>query len=229
MNIGYLKIALETTITFFILLLFTRFLGKKQLSHLTFFNYITGITIGSIVANMVILDTKSYMKELTSLIIWCILTVLISYIGLKSPKIRVLLDGEPTILVKKGVIDKRALHLARLNLDDLTMLIRQRGVFSINEIDYAILEPNGTISILKKMQYQSAQKSDLDLMLSSEIKHIPTEIITDGSLVKKNLRELGLTTEWLNKELSRLNIKSIHEVFYAEIQSNGSLYVQKNN
>ncbi|AFS77845.1 hypothetical protein DUF421 [Gottschalkia acidurici 9a] len=229
MNVGYLKIALETTITFFILLLLTRFLGKKQLSHLTFFNYITGITIGSIAANMVILDTKSYMKELTSLVIWCILTVIIGYIGLKSPKMRILLDGEPTILVKKGVIDKRALHLARLNLDDLTMLIRQRGVFSINEVDYAILEPNGTISILKKMQYQSAQKSDLELISSSEIKHIPTEIITDGSLVKKNLRELGLTRAWLNKELSKLNIKSINEVFYAEIQSDGSLYIQRND
>ena len=115
-NVSYFQLIIETIVTFFVLLLMTRFLGKKQLSHLTFFNYITGITIGSLAANMVLLSTKEYLKELTTLVIWCLLSMLIAYIGLKSGKARVILDGQPTILIKKGVIDKKSLSRTSLIL-----------------------------------------------------------------------------------------------------------------
>ncbi|NMB43059.1 MAG: DUF421 domain-containing protein [Clostridiales bacterium] len=225
---GYLQIASETVVTFFVLLLFTRLLGKKQLSHLTYFNYITGITIGSICANMIVLDRDTYIEGIISLAIWCALTSLIGFIGLRSGKARVVLDGEPTILVKKGIIDKRALSSTRVNLDDLSMMLRQKGVFSIKEIDYAILEPNGAVSILKKPKYQTTQKSDFDLT-PPEINYIPAEIITDGTLIEENLRELGLSRQWLNTELMNSGINTISEVFYAEVQSDGSLYIQKSD
>lgn len=109
-NIGYLQLIVETVSTFFALLILTRFLGKKQLSQLTFFNYITGITIGSLASNMVMLSTNEYLKELTSLALWCILASLVGYISLKSGKMRIILDGQPTIVVKKRRIDKDALY-----------------------------------------------------------------------------------------------------------------------
>lgn len=148
------QVILETIITFCILLLYTRLLGKKQMSHLTFFNYITGITIGSIAANMVMLDTRSFYKELASLTIWCILTELVSFIALKSPKLRKNLDGTPTIIMKNGVIDKKALGSLRLNVDDLTMLLREKDIFDLSEVDYAILEPHGRLSVLKKENFK---------------------------------------------------------------------------
>lgn len=147
---SFLKVILETVITFLILLLYTRLLGKKQMSHLTFFNYITGITIGSIAGNMVMIDTRTFYKELTSLTIWCVLTELVSFIALKSPKLRNKLDGEPTMVIKKGVIDKNALKSLRVNVDDLTMLLREKDIFDFSEVDYAILEPHGRLSVLKK-------------------------------------------------------------------------------
>lgn len=157
-DISYLQIALETILTFFVLLTLTRFLGKKQLSHLTFFNYVTGITIGSMAANMVVLSTNDYKKDLLSLVIWCLLTTILSFISLKSGKIRVILDGQPTIIIKQGMIDRKALKRTGVNIDDLTMMIRQYQIFSISEVDYAILEPNGRLSILKKPEYQETQK-----------------------------------------------------------------------
>ncbi|MDM5248641.1 MULTISPECIES: DUF421 domain-containing protein [unclassified Lysinibacillus] len=226
MNVSYSQIVVETVITFFVLLTLTRFLGKKQLSHLTFFNYVTGITIGSIAANMVVLDTGNYTKELTSLIVWCLLNTIIGYISLKSGKIRVILDGQPTIVIKKGKIDKEALAKTKINIDDLTMMIRQYQVFSITEIDYAILEPNGILSILKKPEYQGTQKIDLKILPQSPA-FIPTEIIADGKLLKRNLLEIGKSKDWLNNELKKANIKSIDEVFYAEIQPNGEMFIQK--
>ncbi len=225
-DIGYLQIAIETIITFFVLLALTRLLGKKQLSHLTFFNYVTGITIGSMAANMVILSTKDYTKDLLSLVIWCLLTIIISYISLKSGKIRVILDGQPTIIIKHGKIDRKALKRTGVNIDDLTMLIRQNQIFSITEIDFAILEPDGRLSILKKPEYQGTQKSDLNIYPSPPT-YLPIEIITDGKLLPKNLLEVGKSRDWLKNELSRAHIKEIDEVFYAEIQSDGSLFIQK--
>lgn len=225
-DISYLQIASETIITFFVLLALTRLLGKKQLSHLTFFNYVTGITIGSMAANMVVLSTKDYTKDLLSLVIWCLLTIIISYISLKSGKIRVILDGQPTIIIKHGEIDRKALKRTGVNIDDLTMLIRQYQIFSITEIDFAILEPDGRLSILKKPEYQGTQKSDLNIYPSPPT-YLPIEIITDGKLLPKNLLEVGKSRDWLNNELSRANIKEIEEVFYAEIQSDGSLFIQK--
>lgn len=225
-NSGYLQIAMETLITFSVLLILTRILGKKQLSHLTFFNYVTGITVGSIAANMVILETGSYIKELTSLVTWCALTILVEYISLKSSKLRIILDGEPTILIKKGVINKKALSSKRINIDDLTMMIRQQSAFSINEIEYAILEPNGALSVLKKPQCQNAQKIDVQANPPSPA-FIPTEIITDGKLINRNLKEVGINRKWLDNQLKNAGIKSVEEVFYAEIQTDGKLFIQK--
>lgn len=225
-NISYFQIIIETVSTFFVLLIMTRLLGKKQLSHLTFFNYITGITIGSLAANMVLISTRDFFKELTTLIIWCLLSMIIAYIGLKSGKARVVLDREPTILIKKGVIDKKSLSSTKLNIDDLTMLLRQKDVFSVTEVDYAILEPNGSLSVLKKQQSQNVQKKDLNIDLIMPT-YIPTEIIVDGKIIVDNLKELGLSNEWLDKQLKKAGVYSTKEVLYAEIQSDGQLYIQK--
>jgi len=223
---SYLQIVVQTIITFFVLLTLTRFLGKKQLSHLTFFNYVTGITIGSIAANMVILKTILFTKFLVSLIVWCALTSLISYIALKSGKARTILDGQPTIVIKKGKIDRAALASTKINIDDLTMMIRQYQVFSITEIDYAILEPNGMLSILRKPEFQSPQKMDLKIAPSSPA-FIPIEIITDGKLLPRNLLEVGKSRKWLDNELKKANVKTIQEVLYAEIQPDGNIFIQK--
>lgn len=225
-DISYLQIALETILTFFVLLTLTRFLGKKQLSHLTFFNYVTGITIGSMAANMVVLSTNDYKKDLLSLVIWCLLTTILSFISLKSGKIRVILDGQPTIIIKQGMIDRKALKRTGVNIDDLTMMIRQYQIFSISEVDYAILEPNGRLSILKKPEYQETQKVDLKIFPPPP-NYLPIEIITDGKLLPRNLLEVGKTTDWLISELHKEKIKRIEEVFYAEILSDGSLFIQK--
>lgn len=225
-DVGYLQIAIETMITFFVLLALTRFLGKKQLSQLTFFNYVTGITIGSIAANMIVLSTKDYLKDLLSLVIWCLLNILIGFISLKSGKIRVILDGQPTIVIKHGKIDRKALKRTGINIDDLTMMTRQYQIFSIAEIDYAILEPNGTLSILRKTEFQGVQKRDFKIYPTAPA-FIPIEIITDGKLLLRNLLEVGKSIDWLNNELKKANIKEIEEVFFAEIQSDGSLFIQK--
>jgi len=113
-----------------------------------------------------------------------------------------------------------------LNMDDLTMLLRTNNVFSLQEVDYAILEPNGQLSILKKTELDPVMKKDMQLQ-SQNRKYLPTEIIVDGRLVQKNLKEMDLSNEWLHKQLKAAGANSVDEIFFAELQSDGSLYISK--
>lgn len=208
------------------MLVLTRLLGKKQLSHLTFFNYITGITFGSIAAEIVIQKDLRLLNGLASLIWWTFLTLLVGYIGLKWSKARIVIDGEPTVIIRHGNIIESALARTRLNLDDLTMMLRERDAFSISEVEYAILESHGKLSVLKKPEYQNTTKKDVKVHPPLH-PLIPTEIISDGKYVMKNLEELGISTRWVERQLEQAGIQSVNDVFYAELNSDRSLYIDR--
>ncbi|MFD0711220.1 DUF421 domain-containing protein [Paenibacillus sp. GCM10027626] len=226
LQFDFWEMILRSTVTFIILLVIARLLGKKQLSQLTFFNYITGITIGSIAADIAGKSKVPFFNGLASIVWWSLLSILIEYIGLKSSKLRILLDGEPTIVIKNGKILRKSLYRSRLNLDDLSMLLREKDVFSMQDVDYAVLEPDGKLSILKKESQQTVTKEDLKIK-PAQAKYMPSEIISDGKIVFKNILELNLSEEWLMNELHKNGFKSVDEVFYAEVQKGGSLFISK--
>ncbi|MCX7921965.1 MAG: DUF421 domain-containing protein [Clostridia bacterium] len=221
-----IETSIRTAIGFTVLLVLTRLLGKKQLGQLTIFTYITGIAMGNIAGDMVVHRDIKLIDGVTGLVIWALLTFIVEYVSLKSSKARIFLDGESSIVIKKGEIMQKELASQRLNMDDLTMLLRVNNVFSIRDVDYAILEPNGQLSILKNPELDSVSKKDMQIQTSSR-PYIPTEIIVDGKLVAKNLKELNLDKNWLDTQLSQAGVNSIKEVFFAELQSDGSLYVSK--
>jgi uncharacterized membrane protein YcaP (DUF421 family) len=225
---GLLEVSLRTIIGFLLLLTLTRLLGKKQLGQLTIFTYITSIAMGNIAGDMVVHRDVKLIEGVVGLILWAGLTFLIEYISLKSSKARVLLDGEPTIVIKKGELMQKELAALRLNMDDLSMLLRINDVFSIKEVDYAILEPNGQLSVLKKPENTSVTKSDMKIQANPG-KYLPTEIIVDGKMVDKNVKAFHLDPIWLANELKKAGIQSSKEVFFAELQSDGSLYINKKN
>lgn len=219
-------VSLRTLLGFFILLLLTRFLGKKQLSHMTLFTYITGIALGNIAGEMVLNREIKVIEGITGLMIWSLLTFGVEYLSLKSSKVRVLLDGEPTIVIKNGKILEKAMASSKLNMDDLSMLLRDKNVFSVREVDYAILEPNGKLSVLKKQEEENVTKKDLQIPLKQRL-YLPSELIVDGKIVKKNLIELKLKQDWLEQQIKISGVHSIGEVFFAELQSDGSVYVDQ--
>lgn len=218
--------SIRTLIGFSVLFILTRLLGKKQLGQLTFFTYITGIAMGNIAGDVVVHRDIKLIDGMAALIIWAFLTYLLEFASIKSSKARVLLDGEPSIVIKKGVLMQKELASQRLNMDDLTMLLRNKDIFSIKDVDYAILEPNGQLSVLKKSGLDALTKKDMQLKPENR-KYLPAEIIVDGKLVKKNLKELNLDYEWLNRQLIQAGIRSVDEVFFAELQSDGSVHISK--
>lgn len=219
-------ILLRTVLAFFVLLILTRLLGKKQLSHLTFFNYITGITFGNIAAGLASDKTVKTTEGLVSLILWTILTILLEFISLKSGTIRKVLSGEPTIVIKKGKIQSKIMSRMRLSLDHLLTMLRNNNVFSIKEVDYAIIETDGKLTVLKKQELQAVTKQDLNIPETKSFQ-IPAEIIVEGKIIKRNLLEFNLSYQWLYHELRKAGIHSVSEVLYAELESDGQLFFDK--
>ena len=224
LEVNFWEMILRTTISFAVLLFLARLLGKKQLSQLTFFNYITGITIGSIAAEIASQKETPFIDGLISLIWWTLLTILMSWISLKSSRARVFLDDEPTILIKDGKLSVKSLKSTRMHMDDLLMMLREQSIFSIQDVHYAVLETNGELSVFKKPNQQEATKQDVKADVSLPV-YMPSEIISDGKIVQKNLLGLDLDEEWVMRKLRKQGIDSVEDVFYAQLQTNGSLYI----
>lgn len=221
-----LNISMRSTLIVVVLLILTRLLGKKQMSQLTYFNYITGVTMGSVAGDFISEVNMPVVDALASLIAICILTELNSFIALKSTSYRKVMDGDDIILIKKGKIIKPALKSCRMSVNILLMLLRQSNTFSVEEVEYAILETNGSLSVMKRQQGQPIIKSDLDIK-AEKIKNLPREVISDGKIMKVNLKELNKDEEWLKNELRKNNIESVKDVFYAEVRSDGTLYISE--
>lgn len=221
---SFFEMLIRTTVTFSVLLGLARILGKEQLSQLTFFNYITGITIGSIAGEIAAHDDTHYLNAITSLIWWSLLTILVSFISIKSNKAKSLLDDKPLIVIKEGKILEKALKTSRLPIGDLNMLLRIQGIFSVKDVHFAVLETNGELSVFKKVSQQPATKQDVKAPTGNP-KFMPSTIIADGKIVVKNLHGIGLSEEWLHKQLVKHGVNSVEQVFYAEVESDGSLYL----
>lgn len=225
-HMTYGEILFRTATSFVALLILTRLLGKKQIGHLTFFNYVTGITFGSTAAEIIVNKHITLLQGLSSLVLWSLLAFTLAAIGLRSIKAREILDGQPTILIKQGEIMEKALAKQHLNIDDLSMLLRNKDVFSLEDVEFAILEPDGQLSVLIKEELQPATKKDIKANITL-FHRIPTELIVDGKIVEKNLVKMDVSVAWLNQQLKKASIYSLDQVFYAELQSDGTLYIDK--
>ncbi|GLC90183.1 YetF domain-containing protein [Lysinibacillus piscis] len=214
----------RATISFFALLILARILGKKQLGQLTFFHYTTGITFGSIASEIAAQAETPFLDGLIALIWWSVLTYLMTIITIKSKKARVLIDDKPTIVIQNGLVLESALKKNRLHMDELTMMLREQSIFSIQDVQYALLETTGKLSILQKPAEQSATKQDVRADVSIPA-YIPTEVVSDGQLIYENLVELELTEDWLMKKLKKQNVHAVEDVYFAQVQDNGSLYI----
>jgi uncharacterized membrane protein YcaP (DUF421 family) len=223
-DVHFWEMVFRTTVSFAALLLLTRLLGKKQMSQLTFFHYITGITIGSIAANIAGESETPFWNGLVSLVTWVLLAVLLSYITMKWGGTRIILDNRPTIVIKDGRIDEQAMKSVQLHLDDLNMMLREAGIFTVKDVQYAVLETNGALSVLQKVSQLPATKKDVKAGGGSP-QYVPSEIIADGRVNRKNLRQYGLSEEWLLEEIGKHGVSRSDQVFFAQLLEDGTLDV----
>lgn len=223
-----IEVILRVTISFLVLFLLARMMGRKEISQMTFFNWTSAIGIGSITANLAVNQNLSIRNGVIALIVWTFFTLLMDMVDIKSKRGRKVTTGVPLIVVRNGQIMEGALKNARLDIDSLRAMLRQKNAFSLTDVDYAILETNGQLSVLKKVNKQPATQSDISgVSATTTLFPLATEVISDGKINKENLSKLKLDHSWLDQELKKANIQSVSDVFYAEVQQDGSLYFDK--
>ncbi|KAF0823098.1 hypothetical protein KIS1582_3079 [Cytobacillus firmus] len=219
---------LRVTIAFLVLFLLARLMGRKEIGQMTFFNWTTAIGIGSIAGNLAVNESTLIKDGVIALIVWTLFTIILDMIDLKSKQGRMVTTGEPLIVIKAGRIMEAALKISRIDMDELQALLRQKDIFSLKDVDYAILETNGELSVLKKESQQPVTKTDLNIKsLKNVLFPLPTDVISDGKINSENLSKLHLEKSWLDRELQKANIRSAEDVFFAQVQQDGTLYIDR--
>ncbi len=220
-----LVVVVRSVIAFFSLLIFARILGKQQISQLTFFDYTLGITIGSIAAELTVDLSSRAWPHWVGLLTWAILGYLMEYITMKWRYAAKCIEGEPTIIIMEGKIMENALRKMRYTVSDVMEQLRNKDVFDLTEVNFAIIESNGQLSVLKKPEYENVTCKDLKI--DKKKSGISTELIYDGILIEENLKQLNKDKKWLMNQLKSQGIKDVSEVFLATLNPGGSFYVDK--
>ncbi|GAB6170712.1 DUF421 domain-containing protein [Paradesulfitobacterium aromaticivorans] len=222
MPITYVVI-IRSVISFFALIFFIRLIGKQQVAQLTFFDYVVGITIGSIAATLSVQVNENTLATLAGMITWTVLAILLAVLSMHNVWIRKVVSGEATVVIENGKILENNLKRIRIPIDELISELRTQGVFSIADVEFAMFEPGGKISIQKKSQKQPITPSDLNV--PTQYDGLPTNLVMDGVLLTDALRSLNLTKAWLQHQLKKQNVQNIEEVSLAQLDTKGNLYV----
>ncbi|OMD36412.1 DUF421 domain-containing protein [Paenibacillus odorifer] len=208
---AHMDIVLRTVVAMIMLLLIAKILGKQTISNLTFHDFVTGIILGSLAANLAFNKDLQSSYMIVALVVITATSFLLSVIAIKSRRMRSWISGSPTVLIENGKILEENMKKVRYSLDSLAQALREKEIFNLEVVEYAVLEDNGMVSVLKKQEYQYVTRKDLKL--SSVSQSFPVELIMDGVLIEENLENNGLTKEWLENELRRKG-KRISDVFY---------------
>ena len=206
-----LKVIIASFLSALILFFIAKVIGHKQVAQLEFFDYVTGITIGSIAAELATTLDKPWWKPTVSMIAFGMVTVALSFVTRKFPKSRKYVNGTPTIVMNDGKLYRQNMKKAKLELSEFLLLCRQEGYFNLNDIQTAVFEYNGKLSILPVSAKRPLNPEDMSLAPKTE--HIGTEIIMDGRILDNNLKRKGLNVEWMKKELKKQGYKSAKEIF----------------
>lgn len=178
-------ITFRTIVLYFIILVIFRLMGKREIGELSILDLVVSIMIAEIAVLAIENVKDKLLHTIVPIVVLMIIQVSLAFISLKSQKIRQLLDGKPTIIIKQGKIDERAMRSQRYNFDDLLMQLRENNIDRISDVSYAILESSGKLSIVKK-------KTNKD-------KQMETSLIVDGVIQNEHLDRIGKDKHWLEK------------------------------
>ena len=217
-----LKIIITSAVSLLVLFLLTKLMGSKQVSQLNMFDYIIGISIGSIAAEMATeLDTP--INSLTAMIVYGVIAAAVSLVSQKSLKARKVLSGKSLVLLDNGKLYRKNMKKARMDINDFLMQCRSQGYFDLSQIQTAVMEFNGRMSILPVSTNRPLTPQDMKL--APEQEYMTTAVIADGVIVEDNLKHTGNNYIWLKKQLSEQGYKAPEDVFLAMCDNNNKLTV----
>ncbi len=219
-----LKVVLTSILSAAALFVIAKVMGHKQMSQLDFFDYITGITIGSIAAELAT-ELEKPWKPLVAMLVYGAITVILTFMTSKLPRMRKFINGTPTIVLDNGKLYRQNMKKAKLDLSEFMVMCRQEGYFNLNDIQTAIFEYNGRLTVLPKATKRPANPEDMNLIPNPE--RICTEVIMDGRVLEDNLKRMGLDINWLKKEIAAQGFKKPGEIFLGVCDDNNQLTLFK--
>ncbi len=224
--IDLLDVILRCLVSLVTLFLVTKMIGKKQVSQFSLFDYVIGISIGNFAAEMAINLDSSYLHGTVAVIVFGLVAYLVSLLTMKSLKIRKFIIGDPNILIKDGKILYNSLKKSKFDINDLLEEARINGYFDISDIDYALMEANGKISFLPKIESQNP--TNKDLKLNTKRKGLCINLIIDGQIIEEALRDINKDQKWLLKKVKEKKF-NLEEVILATIDLQNNLKVYGKN
>ena len=216
----FVKVILTSLLSAVSLFIIAKMTGHKQMAQLDFFDYITGITIGSIAAELAT-ELETPWKPLIAMISYGSVAVGLTVLARNFPKSRKYINGTPTIIMDNGKLYRKNMKKAKLELSEFMVLCRQEGYFNINDIQTAIFDYNGRITILPKSTKRPLTAADMNITPKKE--KICTEVIMDGCILHENLKRLGLSLDWLDKQLKNQKYKSAKEIYLGTYDASNNL------
>lgn len=212
----------ETVFGILALFILTKILGKTQISQLTAFDFIAAIVLGELVGNA-LFDEKAGILDIGFVIVlWGVILYAIEMITQKFKRSRFILEGKPSLIIHKGNLIYEEMRKNKIDINEILQLLRMKDVFALQEVEYAVLETNGELSVLKKAAYQTPNKKELNVAPTEP--QIAFPVITDGEMVKDNMAEANITEQWLLDEIAR-QAYDLQQVFYAEWLEGKKLYI----
>ena len=204
------RVALAALLSYAALFVCAKIVGRKQIAQLNFLDYITGITIGSIAAELAT-DLETPMCPLIAMGVYVLATWAMSQVGVRFMRSRKYLDGSPTIILRSGKLYRQNMRKAKLDLSEFMVMCREQGYFNLADIHTAVFEYNGKLTILPVSKKRPVTPEDMKL--SPEQETLSTEVIMDGRILEENLKRMGLNAAWLDKQLRTQGVHDAKAVF----------------
>lgn len=220
----FVQIFTELVVGYVALFILAKVLGKTQITQITTFDFISAVVLGELVGNALFDNEVGIKKILFAVTIWGALIFSTEVVTQKFKRVRKTLEGEPSIVIRSGKIDFNQLKKNKLDLNQLQHLLRSKDIFSIRECEFAILETDGTISVLRKPAYENPTYQDLNLPVKPV--HLPISLVLDGELVRDNLQLVQWDEQRLLQEMKPYGVSKLNEVLYAEWKEGEALHVQ---
>ena len=209
-------------ISLLVLFILSKLIGNKQMANLNLFDYINGITIGSIAAEMATNGFDSFFECLIALIIYAAVVILLSYLSQKSIALRRFFTGKTIVLYDKGKIYKKNLMTAKIDMNEFLSMLRNKGYFCLEDIETAYLEQNGQLSVLVKSNKSPVTPFDMKIRVNRTRPEVV--VISDGKVFEKNLKSTGNNTDWLNRQL-KIKGQKQKDIFLAVCDGDNSLKI----
>ncbi|MEH6995249.1 DUF421 domain-containing protein [Neobacillus drentensis] len=211
----YLSIIFRTIYFYILILVIFRLMGKREIGELSILDLVVFIMIGELAIVAIDNPNKSLIHTSIPMVLLMLIQIVLATLSLKSKKFRDLVDGKPTIIINRGKIDEEAMRKQRYNFDDLLTQLREKDIRSIADVEFAILESSGSLSVIERMNNSDGKPKDGDITIP---------LIIDGNIEEENLTRINKTNLWLRQELKKMGYRDVRKISFCSFE-NGKFFV----